>query len=50
VQRVNHGPLPAKDLARIYERIMDVMRQIQKEGIGAATPKRETELDSDVSD
>ena len=34
VQRVNRGPLPQKDLARIYERIMDVMRQIQKEGIG----------------
>jgi chorismate mutase len=33
VQRVNQGPLPERDLARIYERIMDVMRQIQKEGM-----------------
>jgi chorismate mutase len=32
-QRANRGPLPEKDLARIYERIMDVMRNIQKEGI-----------------
>jgi chorismate mutase len=53
VQEMNQGPLPDRDLVRIYERIMDVMRNIQKEGIGpAADPAQgaETELDSDVND
>ena len=35
VQEMNRGPLPGRDLVRIFERIMDVMRNIQKEGIGA---------------
>ena len=26
----NHGPLPDKELQRVYERILDVMRNIQK--------------------
>ncbi len=49
---MNRGPLPGKDLVRIYERIMDVMRSVQKDGIGAQqSPKEgETELDSDVND
>jgi len=52
VQKMNPGPLPAQDLVRIFERIMDVMRNIQKEGIGATaeTAKMETELDSEVND
>jgi chorismate mutase len=52
VQRMNQGPLPGRDLVRIFERIMDVMRNIQKEGIGAtANPaKAKTELDSNVND
>jgi len=52
VQEMNRGPLPGRDLVRIFERIMDVMRNIQKEGIGAKvdTAKAETELDSDVND
>jgi chorismate mutase len=52
VQRMNRGPLPERDLARIYERIMDVMRNIQKEGLGTKVEpaKRETELDADVRD
>ena len=52
VQGANPGPLPGRDLVRIYERIIDVMRNIQKEEIA---PKREaasktTELDSEVND
>jgi chorismate mutase len=54
VQRANKGPLPDRELLRIYERVMDVMRQIQKEEIapqmlpeGAAG---ETELDNEVND
>src|ERR1700722_12588121 len=33
VQRSNTGPLTERDLAHIYERIMDVMRSIQKHEI-----------------
>jgi chorismate mutase len=53
VQRMNRGPLPGRDLVRIFERIMDVMRNIQKEGIGAkpdGVKAADTELDSDVND
>jgi chorismate mutase-like protein len=48
VQRANPGPLPGRDLVRIYERIIDVMRNIQKEEIAPAAETRSgTELDSD---
>ncbi|MGA7908062.1 MAG: chorismate mutase [Candidatus Sulfotelmatobacter sp.] len=52
VQGVNRGPLQGRDLVRIYERIMDVMRNIQKEKIapGAGAAAAGTELDSDVND
>jgi chorismate mutase len=52
VQQANPGPLPGRDLVRIYERIIDVMRNIQKEEIVAkADPvEAETELDSEVND
>lgn len=52
VRRVNPGPLPDHDLLNIYERIMDVMRQIQREEIAPETTsmKGETELDSEVND
>ena len=30
VQAVNPGPLPGRDLVRIYERIIDVMRALQR--------------------
>ena len=53
VQRMNRGPLPGRDLVRIYERIMDVMRNIQKHGLGnkvEAAKAAETELDSDGND
>src|SRR5271170_7179750 len=33
VRGMNPGPLPDRDLLRIYERIMDIMRQIQQEEI-----------------
>ena len=52
VRQENRGPLPDHDLLNIYERIMDIMRQIQREEIApepAKTP-RSTELDSDVND
>ena len=52
VQQANRGPLPGKDLVRIYERIIDVMRNIQKEEI-VPNPRPlggETEIESDVND
>jgi chorismate mutase len=52
VQEANPGPLSGRDLVRIYERIMDVMRNVQKEEImpKAKAPQPETELDSEVND
>src|SRR5450432_2969408 len=52
VQEVNPGPLPGRDLVRIYERIIDVMRNIQKEEIvtRAEVAASGTELDSEVND
>lgn len=52
VQSANRGPLPGRDLVRIYERIIDVMRNIQKEEIvpGQEPRKAETERDSEVND
>lgn len=52
VQELNGGPLPGREMVRIFERIMDVMRNIQKEGIGNKPQEMdtETELDSEVND
>jgi chorismate mutase-like protein len=53
VRGINAGPLPDRDLLRIYERIMDVMRQIQKEEIAPDSTTAggsDTELDNDVND
>ena len=51
VQHMNRGPLPGRDLVRIFERVIDVMRNIQKSGAEATEPaKAETELDSEVND
>src|SRR5450432_1308473 len=52
VQEANPGPLAGRDLVRIYERIIDVMRNIQKEEIVTRSEavESETELDSEVSD
>ena len=51
-QRSNSGPLAGQDLARIFERIMDVMRNIQKHEIvpDAAPEPHGTELDSQYED
>lgn len=52
VQDANPGPLTGRDLVRIYERIMDVMRNVQKEEIvpKKETAEAETEFDSEVND
>jgi chorismate mutase len=48
VQRSNTGPLTERDLAQIYERVMDVMRSIQKHEIvpDDGETAREAETDS----
>jgi chorismate mutase len=54
VRGANPGPLPDRDLLCIYERIMDIMRQIQQEEIApksaAVKGGEDTELDSEVND
>ena len=54
VQQANPGPLPGRDLVRIYERIIDVMRNIQKEEIvtkaDETAAETGTEIESDVND
>ncbi len=54
VRRINPGSLSDHDLLSIYERIMDVMRQIQQEEIAPESAKMEaaggTELDAEVND
>lgn len=52
IQRANRGPLPEGELRQVYERIIDVMRNIQKNEIA---PKIEigdkhTEFDVEVND
>src|SRR5438105_15582838 len=52
VKRANHGPLPDKELRHVYERLIDVMRALQKEEIQpkAKAAKGETEFDIEVND
>ena len=52
VQQMNQGPLHHRHLMQIYERIMDVMRNIQKDEIvgDREVAGGETELDADVKD
>ena len=52
VQRSSNGPLAARDLAQIYERIMDVMRSIQKHEIvpDQKPASQETEIESQFED
>lgn len=46
VREVNRGPLPDSDLVQVYERIIDVMRKIQREQISVPQPPHHaTELD-----
>jgi len=45
VRQANRGPLPDGELRQVYERIIDVMRNIQKSEI---RPESGTEFDSKV--
>ncbi len=52
VQRANHGPLPQGELRQVYERIIDVMRNLQKNEVASnnASTDGRTELDREVND
>lgn len=52
VQRANHGPLPNGELRTVYERIIDVMRNIQKNEIAPKITAGDgrTEFDREVND
>jgi chorismate mutase len=53
VRSVNPGPLADRDLQRIFERIMDIMRGIQQQEIAPQSAPEgggDTELDNDVND
>lgn len=52
VSRANQGPLPDAELRHIYERIIDVMRKLQKDELQpkARAAGEGTEYDQDVND
>ncbi|MGA9799537.1 MAG: chorismate mutase [Terriglobales bacterium] len=53
VRSINPGPLSDRDLVRIFERIMDIMRGIQQQEIAPQSTVEggsDTELDNDVND
>ena len=52
VRKANQGPLPDSELRHVYERIIDVMRNIQKDEIVPAgrEPEGPTEFDTEVND
>jgi chorismate mutase len=52
VRQANRGPLPDNELRQVYERIIDVMRNIQKNEIAPKLEEgeRQTEFDVEVND
>lgn len=52
VCKANRGPLPDGELRRVYERIIDVMRKIQKTEIvqDVVNKSGQTEFDVEVND
>ena len=52
VQQANRGPLPEAELRHIYERIVDVMRSLQREEFApkAKAAATATEFDTEVND
>ncbi len=52
VRKVNQGPLPDSELRHVFERIIDVMRNIQKREIQpeSAAESGSTEFDVEVND
>ena len=53
VHRINQGPLPDRELTRIFERLIDVMRKLQEDEIRAAkrtTDVGDTEIETGIHD
>ena len=52
VRRANRGPLADRDLTMIYERLIDVMRKIQKEEFApkVKSGSGDTEFEAEVND
>ena len=55
VRKANAGPLPDRELLRIYERVVDVMRQSEMEEMKVLKPTPvaglgDTEIDPEVND
>jgi chorismate mutase-like protein len=53
VHRINQGPLPDRELTRIFERLIDVMRKLQEYEIRAAkktTDSGDTENETGIHD
>lgn len=50
IEQTNKGPLSDSDLKQIYERIIDVMRKIQKEEIVTQAPTVPDSSDLDLND
>ena len=58
VTGVNKGPLPNSELIRVFERLIDVMRKLQKdeivgtqaEGTSIANERGDTELEAEIND
>jgi chorismate mutase len=54
VSRLSSGPLKGRHLVQIYERVIDVMRNLQKEEMGVPEHKPgddgKTEFDAEVND
>ena len=56
VCRVNGGPLPDRSLIQVYERLIDVMRNLQKDEMLPADSNRidssggDTELEAELND
>ncbi len=53
VHRLNQGPLPDRELTRIFERLIDVMRKLQEQEIRSGEPSQaagDTELEAEIND
>jgi chorismate mutase len=52
VRRANAGPLPDRELERIYERLIDVMRKVQLVDSGRKPEPQpgHTELEADINE
>jgi chorismate mutase len=51
--RENKGPLPDRELTRIFERLIDVMRKLQEDEIRSKetkAPVGDTELEAELND